>query len=586
MIITIFFITAILIHLFLINYLLEIKHKSKLAYLYLFLNVLGSLFSMSCLFISVLPQLEYITIFEYTHQILLQLLSPTTLLLCLTYYNNDIDFKKYRWLYIIPIISICLIATNTLHNLYFKEIDISSSNITTINFTSLAYISILFSYIWQFCGIGILILTLIKKHKFLDKLLLAIILFSLPVIVGILTTFNILPSELMYIYMSPVLYTINIILFTILALKPKLLDARTLTLEYALDNMSQGYMILDQNGTILKTNKTFDNLISPYFNLIENSNIYNDLAFENSHLIKKFSDIQRKIAEDDVDEIKTHFYFKTKERKMEYELEVHKLKYGKNKHIANIFLFKDMTDHRENFETIRKQKMLMYTQDQLATIGILSKSFANDISVSLNTIEHGIKYLEKRPIFTEDEQNLLLQMQACANKIKDISNNVTTSFVAKDSDEKSKFNICETILEIESIVASELKKYNCKLKINVLKTPIYIYGSKVKFNQVITNIVVNAIQAYDKNIGGLITVNLHKSKTDAIIDIIDNAGGIDEKVSSKLFKTILTTKGKLGTGLGLHFSNTLIRGEFNGDISFVSKNGGTTFTIKVPFKKD
>lgn len=586
MILTTFFITAILIHLFLINYLIGIKHKSKIAYLYLFLNILGGIFSMSSLCISMLPKLEYITMFEYTHQILLQLLSPTTLLLCLAYYNTNIDLKKYKWLYILPIISVVLIMTNTLHNLYFKEIEITAANITTIDFTSIAYISIIFSYIWQTFGIGILIVALIKKRKFFDRLLLAIVLFSLPVITGLLSTFNILPADITYMYISPILYTINIILFTILTLKLNLMDAHSLTLEYALDNMSQGYMILDQNGTILKTNKTFDELISPYFNLKENSNIYNDLAYDNSHLIKKFSDIQHKILEEDVNEIKTHFYFKTEERKMEYELEVHKLKYGKTKHIANIFLFKDMTEHRENFETIRQQKMLMYTQDQLATIGILAKSFANDISVSLKEVDEGIDYLKNRNIFSEDEQNLLVQMKSCATKIKDISNNVTTSFSPDNADEKSKFNICSTVFDIEHIVASELKKYNTKLEIKVPKTPIYIYGSKVKFNQVITNIVVNAIQAYDKNIGGVVKVNIHKTSTDAIIDIIDNAGGIDPKISDKLFKNILTTKGTVGTGLGLHFSNTLIRGEFNGEISFVSQDGGTIFTIKVPFKKD
>lgn len=584
---TTFFIVAILIHLFLINHLMEIKHKSKLARLYLILNIIGGVFSLSCLCMSLLPDSEYITLFEYAHQILLQLLSPTTLLLCLTYYNDNIVLKKYRYFYVLPIVSVFLIITNTMHNLYFTEITVTTYNLTTINFTLIAYISIIVAYIAQIVGIAILIKIIIDKEKTTDKsLLLAAILFSLPIISGLLTTFNILPKDLSYMYISPVLYTINIILFTILTLKPKFLDIRALTLEYALDNMSQGYMILDQNGNILKTNKTFDKLILPYFNLTENSNIYSDLAYNNSHLIKKFNDLQHKIAEKNIDEIKTHFYFKAKERKMEYELEIHKLKYDRNKNIANIFLFKDMTEHRENFETIRTQKMLMYTQDQLSTIGILAKSFANDISTSLTTIDKGIHYLNKRNIFSEDEKNLLVQMQSCVNKITDISNNVTTSFAVKDSDKKYTFNICETVPEIQNIVASELKKYNTTLEINIFKAPIHLYGSKVKFNQIITNIVINAIQAYDKNIGGKVIININKDHKNAIIEIIDNAGGIDSKISEKLFKNIFTTKGKVGTGLGLHFSNTLIRGEFNGEINFVSKNGGTTFTVKVPYKKD
>ena len=56
-----------------------------------------------------------------------------------------------------------------------------------------------------------------------------------------------------------------------------------------------------------------------------------------------------------------------------------------------------------------------------------------------------------------------------------------------------------------------------------------------------------------------------------------------EEVQNKLFKEMITTKGKNGTGLGLYMSYSTIKGKFNGDLKFESKEGkGTTFTITIP----
>ena len=56
-------------------------------------------------------------------------------------------------------------------------------------------------------------------------------------------------------------------------------------------------------------------------------------------------------------------------------------------------------------------------------------------------------------------------------------------------------------------------------------------------------------------------------------------------VQKKLFKEMVTTKGKNGTGLGLYMSYSNIKAHFNGTITFEStKNQGTTFNIIIPNK--
>ena len=77
---------------------------------------------------------------------------------------------------------------------------------------------------------------------------------------------------------------------------------------------------------------------------------------------------------------------------------------------------------------------------------------------------------------------------------------------------------------------------------------------------------------------------IYKEKDNLIFKIQDFAGGLPSTVKSKLFKEMVTTKGKNGTGLGLFMSYSNIRAHFNGDIRFDSRKGkGTTFYIEIPY---
>lgn len=70
------------------------------------------------------------------------------------------------------------------------------------------------------------------------------------------------------------------------------------------------------------------------------------------------------------------------------------------------------------------------------------------------------------------------------------------------------------------------------------------------------------------------------------IAIQDFAGGLPKNVQEKLFKEMVTTKGKNGTGLGLFMSYSNIRAHFNGNMRYKTEKGkGTTFYIEIPLNK-
>ena len=93
--------------------------------------------------------------------------------------------------------------------------------------------------------------------------------------------------------------------------------------------------------------------------------------------------------------------------------------------------------------------------------------------------------------------------------------------------------------------------------------------------------ISNAIQAYNGKTEQNIDLILSKSDDNLVISVRDYGCGLPKKVQDKLFKEMITTKGKNGTGLGLSYST--IKAHFNGNITFESKEGeGTTFNIILP----
>lgn len=236
---------------------------------------------------------------------------------------------------------------------------------------------------------------------------------------------------------------------------------------------------------------------------------------------------------------------------------------------------------------LARQQDIMLKQEQLSVLGEMAGGMAHDINTPISAINTAITMLSKKTT-DEREKAILNNMQVSTDRIISIVTSMRNQVRNMGSDAKETFSLNMMASDLNVIVQNELKKSGCTFTIDI-KEEISIYGERTKLGQVLTNLVVNGIQAYSSNSKkGNVTLFAKKEPNDiCLIEIIDEAGGIPEKVQPYIFNNIMTTKGSKGTGLGLYLAATVIKGVYEGSIDFETVVGkGTKFIIKIPMKME
>jgi signal transduction histidine kinase len=431
----------------------------------------------------------------------------------------------------------------------------------------------------------ILIVTSISKSGFFSKQTALIVLGSIiPVGVNLLGLLQLIP---MNIYLTPMLYIFGSICFALAIIKYKALNITPIAFRTVINTMSDAFIVISDDGTIVDKNLTFENTFKDILKANKEDNLFEML--EKSNLL-------------DLKDLKVHISETRKEKKIineEYhivnnnfdryfQVDIHPIKARQTtQYIGTLLLFKDITEHKNDIKLIEDKQEVIVKQGQLVSIGELAGGVAHDINTPISAIKTGIQMLQE--MYTprdETEKELLFRMSNCTEKIIKIVNSMRNQIRNLGSDQKFNFKISEVIEDVRIIAYNEFQKSKCELIVNI-EDDLSVYGDPTKLGQVFTNLFLNAIQAYNEK-NGKIEVSVSKAPSNKVmVQVRDYAGGIPENIKEFVFKNILTTKGTKGTGLGLYLAYSVIKGEFSGEITFESSEGeGTIFYILLDSTKE
>lgn len=515
----------------------------------------------------------------------------------LIFANTKITFKKrYLLLFVIPILSLLLLWTNKFHHLFYINYSTNYSEIVYGFY--LKYVHTLYTYALLLIGIFLLLKYSIKNAGFFSKQSILIMIGALvPIVVNILGSYGIVE---MSIFLTPISFAVTIVCFAFAIFKFKFLSVTPIAMQRIVDRMSDSFIVINEDNVITDFNNTF----LTNFNLSD-SNVRNQnfIDFVKS---KKLPNLDIESITQILNKCQTTtdtFLFK-KDFKINdkyFNIEVNGI-FSKNTFLGSLVLLKDVTQHILDMKTIEDNQSMLMEKECLASLGQMIGGIAHNLKTPIMSIAgatEGLSDLTKEydssigdpEVTNEDHHAIVKDMDEWIKKIREYTeymSNVITAVKGQAvnfSDETSdSFTINESIKYVDVLMKHELKNALINLNIHMLTDPnITIKGNINSFVQVVNNMISNAIQAYNGQENKSIDFTINKVDDNILFIIQDYGSGIPQKVQDKLFKEMITTKGKNGTGLGLFMSYSNIRAHFNGNITFESKEGeGTKFIISIP----
>lgn len=232
---------------------------------------------------------------------------------------------------------------------------------------------------------------------------------------------------------------------------------------------------------------------------------------------------------------------------------------------------------RERLMKAAKAEQLREMQ-HFAELGRLSASLLHEIS---NPLTASLLHLEQvdgqRAPHLQNVRRSMLALQryveAARQQVRRSSQDIT-------------FRVRAELDQVKRVLTPLAKQKGVKLRIQTLAN-YRLYGDPVKFQQIVSNLVINGIDAYElvpfSPIPKEVVVSIAGQRDWVVLQVSDRGAGIDQSLMPTIFQPFSSTKSSSGKGLGmgLNIVKDYVRNDFGGSIRVASSpQRGTQFTIK------
>lgn len=498
---------------------------------------------------------------------------------------------------IIPITSLIILWTNNFHHLFYK---VYSTNISKCVYGNWLIIHNIYSYTLLLIGIIYMIKASGKTSGFFSKQSLLIIAgMSIPIVVNVLGTFKIIP---MSVFITPISFAFAMVFFALAIFKFKFLGIAPIALRTVVNRMSDSYIILNENYVVTDFNNTFLNIFKLKDENIRDKNIIKFLEHHQDYGV-------------DIAEFKQYLNsVKGRTETVSFEqgilpfnkfftVEINNIM-DKNTFLGILILFKDITQHKQDIQTIQNNQDMLMEKERLASLGQLIGGISHNLKTPIMSISGAAEGLtdlineydasigdpevtnNDHHAIANDMREWITKIHSYTSYMSDIITAVKGQAVNLSENENNEFTVDELFKRVNILMKHEISNASLTLAIDVqVPSATTLVGDINSLVQVINNLITNAIQSYNGRKGEEIKVLAQKLDNNLIISVIDHGCGMTKEVQDKLFNTMITTKGKNGTGLGMFMSYSTIKGHFNGDITFETEvNKGTTFNVILPLQ--
>lgn len=238
----------------------------------------------------------------------------------------------------------------------------------------------------------------------------------------------------------------------------------------------------------------------------------------------------------------------------------------------------------EGERRLREHADMLAHVTRLSTLGEMSAGLAHELNQPLTAIvSQGQAALRMLADPDRDEARVQRSVEATVAQAKRAAGIIAhlRGLVKRTPTQTRAVDVNQVLENVAALTAHEAGRAGVRLTVRLSSRPLIVDGDPVHLEQVLLNLVRNAVEATGHQAGGEVRLLAGPHGPDAVVEVRDTGPGLTAAVQDRLFTPFTTTKPG-GLGLGLSLSHTLVQG-MGGDLrGDNSPGGGAVFTLTLP----
>jgi PAS domain S-box-containing protein len=238
----------------------------------------------------------------------------------------------------------------------------------------------------------------------------------------------------------------------------------------------------------------------------------------------------------------------------------------------------------QEHERLRKLEAELLHMNRVSTMGEMAASLAHEvkqpISAAVMNAEVCLELLQREQSYGPDLTDATSAMLRSAKRAADIIDSVR-SLTRRGTPKREEVVVNDVIREIDALLQNQARQYSVGVHLQLKEDVPCVVGDRVQLQQVVMNLMLNAIEAMNDAGGELFVKSELTDAGDVLISVNDTGIGLPKENEGHIFEAFFTTKSQ-GSGMGLAISRSIV--ESHGGQLWATGNPGrgATFYIQLP----